>query len=195
MKTIKTCLLGIVIGACLVGGVTFGYNKFSSQSNDKGNATTEVVKTTLSKASDLTAGKMKLEGIVQYDDQGIPVLTQGKFNLYYTATIRAGIDVKDIKINSIDNENKRIKVTIPKAKVLDTPNVEVDKTENTNFVLFDLDQKEDYTKAVKDAKENCLKRVEVDSLLELADTQSESLIRGILNTGFPEYEIQVIKTK
>lgn len=153
--------------------------------------TNEIVKQTLEKSSELTAGKLKLTGVLNYDDKGIPVLTNGKFKMQYEAEVRAGIDVSKIKINNVDNDQKIISVTVPKAEIL---GAEIDPKSlaffDKSITLFDLHKQEDVAKAQSEAKDDIIKKASESGLLELADKQSEDLITGILSTGFPDYTIK-----
>lgn len=188
----KKVIRVLVIIAIVAAGVYFGKDKileFIHQDDPR--VTNEIVKQTLEKSSELTAGKLKLTGVLDYDDKGIPVLTNGKFKMQYEAEVRAGIDVSKIKINDVDNENKIISVTIPKAEIL---GAEVDPASLQFFdktpVIFDFKKEEDVAKAQTEAKKDIIEKASKSGLLELADKQSEDLITGILSTGFPDYTIK-----
>ncbi len=173
-------------------GAIYGPNIYKKLTSKEPTVTSEIVSAKLSAASELTSGKIKMQGFIHFDNQGIPVLTKGTFILEYEAEIRAGIDISKVVINSVDNENKIINITVPKAEILDV-NVDPDslQTNNTSFTLFNLKEKEDLINAQQEAKKHALEYAESSGLLELADQQSATLIKGILATGFPEYTINI----
>lgn len=188
----KKLLKIIILLAVIAAGLYFERDKIFDliHPNDPA-VTNEIVKQTLEKSSELTAGKLKLTGVLNYDDKGIPVLTNGKFRMQYEAEVRAGIDVSKIKINNVDNDKKIISVSVPKAEIL---GAEVDPASldffDKSFTLFDLHKQEDVAKAQSEAKDDIIKKASESGLLELADKQSQDLITGILSTGFPDYTVQ-----
>lgn len=193
MKKFVKALKVIVVVVFLLGSVLYlGKDKIIELIHpDNPDVTNEIVKQTLEKSSELTAGKLRLTGILNYDDKGIPVLTNGKFKMKYEAEVRAGIDVLKIKIDNVDNENKVITVSVPKAEIL---GAEVDPASleffDKSFTILDLNKEEDVAKAQTEAKKDIIEKASQSGLLELADKQSEDLITGILSTGFPDYTIK-----
>lgn len=188
VKALKVIVVLFLIGAVLY----LGKDKIIELIHpDNPDVTNEIVKQTLEKSSELTAGKLRLTGILDYDDNGIPVLTNGKFKMKYEAEVRAGIDVSKIKIDDVDNENKVITVSVPKAEIL---GAEVDPASleffDKSITILDLKKEEDVAKAQAEAKEDIIEKASQSGLLELADKQSEDLITGILSTGFPDYTIK-----
>lgn len=191
VKALKVFVVGFIIGSVLY----LGKDKIIELIHpDNPGVTNEIVKQTLEKSSELTAGKLRLTGILNYDDKGIPVLTNGKFKMKYEAEVRAGIDVSKIKIDNVDNENKVITVSVPKAEIL---GAEVDPASleffDKSFTILDLNKEEDVAKAQTEAKKDIIEKASQSGLLELADKQSEDLITGILSTGFPDYTIKFSK--
>lgn len=193
MKKFVKALKVIVVVVFLLGSVLYlGKDKIIELIHpDNTDVTNAIVKQTLEKSSELTAGKLRLTGILNYDDKGIPVLTNGKFKMKYEAEVRAGIDVLKIKIDNVDNENKVITVSVPKAEIL---GAEVDPASleffDKSFTILDLNKEEDVAKAQTEAKKDIIEKASQSGLLELADKQSEDLITGILSTGFPDYTIK-----
>lgn len=188
VKALKVFVVGFIIGSVLY----LGKDKIIELIHpDNPGVTNEIVKQTLEKSSELTAGKLRLTGILNYDDKGIPVLTNGKFKMKYEAEVRAGIDVSKIKIDNVDNDNKVITVSVPKAEIL---GAEVDPASleffDKSFTILDLNKEEDVAKAQTEAKKDIIEKASQSGLLELADMQSEDLITGILSTGFPDYTIK-----
>lgn len=188
VKALKVFVVGFLIGSVLY----LGKDKIIELIHpDNPGVTNGIVKQTLEKSKELTAGKLRLTGILNYDDKGIPVLTNGKFKMKYEAEVRAGIDVSKIKIDNVDNENKVITVSVPKAEIL---GAEVDPASleffDKSFTILDLNKEEDVAKAQTEAKKDIIEKASQSGLLELADNQSKDLITGILSTGFPDYTIK-----
>jgi len=114
--------------------------------------------------------------------------------MVYEATARAGIDVKEVKIEQ-DDFKPIVWVTIPKAKVLD---VKVDTSSikylKTEFALVNPNPKEDANNANTLAEKDAKKEVEEMGILSAADEQAETLIKGLLQDSIPKkYEIQIKK--
>jgi len=162
--------------------------------NDKAQISSEFINSTLSKASELTTAKLNTKGIYQYSDEGTPVISKADFIMVYRATVRAGIDVNEIK-TTVDNDKRIVWLTIPDAVIQE---VKVDpasiKYYDEKFTLFNLDEKEDANKAQKKAEEDASEEAYNMGILELADKQSEALIKGILEDAIPkDYEIKIKK--
>lgn len=142
--------------------------------------------TALKEASELTTAKLKINGLVDFKDTGIIILNKSDFTMKYTADISAGIDMSKVKIKNddVDHENKKIIVKIPKTTVF-KPNVyhgdKYIKFYDEKFALFNVNEKEDLSRALAMAEEEAKKEAVKNGLLELADKQSETLIKGILS--------------
>lgn len=155
---------------------------------------TDYVKTLITRSSDLTAAKYTFTGITEYQDAGIPVLNQSDFIMVYKATARAGIDVEQVKVK-VDDNSRTVFLTIPKATVQDV-NVDTSSISyfDEGFAIANLDQKQDSNKAIDMAKKDAMEEVSTSGVLEMADTQSEALIKGILQPAIPsDYTFEITK--
>ena len=145
---------------------------------------TRVLRQELEKSAELTAAKLKFTFKSEFKDTGIPVLTKGDFIMIYDVQVRAGVDLNEVEIpeDQIDPNEKVVHVYIPKAKILDEPWVNPDTIEyfDEKFTLFNPDLKEDANRAQKLAQDNARERATDTGILELADKQSEAVIKGIL---------------
>lgn len=183
-KILKIIILLLAVGV-VAALVTLNHNK--KQAVD----TTYII-STLEKASELTTAKLNYTGMSKFEDSGIPFISKSNFSIVYKATARAGIDVKEIKID-VDNAKQIVFITIPKAKVLD---VKVDASTiqffDTKFSLFNINAKEDGMKALSLAEEEAKKEVANMGVLEMADEQSEALVKGLIQDAVPkEYKIEI----
>lgn len=148
----------------------------------------------LEKSSELTTAKLKITGIENYKDAGAMIINRSDFTMVYTATIRAGVDLKEVKIEP-NNITKEIIITMPKAKVFDC-HVNQDEIQyfDEKLALFNLDSKEDANKACALAEQDGIKEAEQTGILEFAETEAEYVIKDILINAIPkEYNIIIKK--
>lgn len=117
-----------------------------------------------------------------------------RFWVEYSATAVLGIDVKQV---SMDLEGNVVKVTLPKAEVLDC-NVNGDSLSPDSYIV-DKDSApvtaEDEVAAFQDAQDGLQKTVEADNnMMNLAQKRAEELLRNYVNslakaTG-TEYQVE-----
>ena len=110
----------------------------------------------------------------------------------YEANARVGIDLEEVEIE-VDNPNKLVTLSIPKAEILD---VKIDpnkiKYYDTKFALFNVNEKEDGNKAQALAEEQAYKDLTEMGVLESANEQALTLIKGLLQNAVPsDYEYKV----
>lgn len=146
----------------------------------------------LSESSELTTAKLKYTGMSEFEDAGIAFINKANFTMVYEATARIGIDVKEVKVRA-DDINKVIHVTVPNASVqevhVDTSTI---KYFDEKFALFNLDQKEDSNDAIALVEKEALDEIGNMGVVEMANTQAASLIKGILANAVPDgYTIEV----
>lgn len=148
----------------------------------------------LEKSSELTTAKLKITGIENYKDAGAMILNRSDFTMVYSATIRAGVEIKEVKIESSAMNPKEIVIVMPNAKVFDC---HVDQNEiqyfDEKFALFNVDSKEDANKACALAEQDGIKEAEATGILEFAETEAEYVIKDILTPALPEGYTLTIK--
>ncbi|MDO4438313.1 MAG: DUF4230 domain-containing protein [Eubacteriales bacterium] len=164
--------------------------------NDKAEITSSYLGTQLSKVGELTTIKLKYDGIAEYKDKGIAFINRSDFIMRYKAVARVGIDLKQVK-TEVDNKNKVVWLTIPKAEI---QSVKVDPADikyyDEKFSLFNVDEKEDGNKAIELAEKEARTALEQMGLLESADLQAFTLIKGILHNAVPsDYEFKLKESK
>ena len=185
-KTITAIvILVIVISVALSIFISLNYNY-------QAKADTEYLNALVSKSSELTTAKLNYTGMTKYTDEGIDIINKADFTMVYKATVRAGINVDEVEITS-DDENKIIYVSIPKATVQE---IKIDNSSieyfDQKFALFNTDEKVDNNKAIALAEEAAEKEAANMGVLELANEQSATLIKGILANAIPDgYIIEV----
>ena len=109
---VATMICLVVVVVVIVGGTIYLTRNKTSEVD------TTYLGAKLEKASELTTTKLTYDGFTKYTDTGVKVINRSDFLMVYTATARAGIDVKEIIIES-NKISKTIKVTLPKAKILE----------------------------------------------------------------------------
>ena len=181
----------IAVGLLVLG---VGVGKFVEHRN-QARVDTHYVDALLTKASELTSAKFNYTGMTRYEDEGVPVINKASFIMVYKATARAGIDMDKVRVQ-VDDDAKTVTLSIPKAEVLDV-NVGSSSIEyfDEGFAIANLDQKEDSNRAIALAKKDAMTEARTSGVLEMADTQSELLIKGILQPAVPDdYTFKVTKT-
>ena len=178
---------GIVIVVLIAIFVMFGINRNSK-------VDTAYLSELLTKSSELTTAQLTIKGLSEYHDEGVYIFNKSDFTLYYTTTIRAGINLENVKITS-DAIKKKIYITIPEAEIfeakVDTNDI---KIYGSGFALFNTNEKEDMAKAISLAEEDAMEYAKTTGILELANEQSETLIKGLLVNAIPSgYTIEVRK--
>lgn len=178
---------GIVIVVLIAIFVMFGINRNSK-------VDTTYLTELLTKSSELTTAKLTIKGLSEYHDEGVYIFNKSDFTLYYTTTIKAGINLENVKITS-DAIKKKIYITIPEAEIfeakVDTNDI---KIYGSGFALFNTNEKEDMAKAISLAEEDAMEYAKTTGILELANEQSETLIKGLLVNAIPSgYTIEVRK--
>ena len=161
--------------------------------NTKSTADFTYLNQLLEKSSELTTAKLKITGIENYKDAGAMIINRSDFTMVYTATIRAGVDLKEVKIEP-NNLTKEIIITMPKAKVFDC-NVNQDEIQyfDEKFALFNVDSKEDANKSCALAEQDGIKEAEKTGILEFAETEAEYVIKDLLANAIPKGYNLIIK--
>lgn len=146
----------------------------------------------LEKSSELTTSKLNYTGMSEYEDSGISFINKSNFVMVYEATARAGIDVKEIKVD-VDQLNDIVWITVPKAKILEVKvNMDSIKYFDEKFALLNVDYKEDANRATALAEEEAFEELENMGILEMANAQAEALIKGLIQDIIPtNYEIKI----
>ncbi len=190
LKKLKKKIIVVVLLIIAAIAVYFGIKLSSEPTVDN-----TYLSSVLSKSSELTTSKLNYTGMTEYHDSGVKIINRSDFIMVYKATVRAGINVKDVK-SEVDQEKKVITLYIPKAEIQE---VKVDpktiKYFDEDFALFNVDEKEDSNKAIALAEDAAEKEAAYMGILKLADEQSEALIKGILSTDMTkDYTFKVIHT-
>lgn len=194
----------IVIIAC-IGGFYVGINKNKNTlevatepiiavSSERGTLDSKTVLAALSESSELTTMKLNVSAVGTFsEDDGIIFLNKSKFTMSYRANVEAGINMNDIEVY-VDNENKLIKLIIPKATI-QAANVDPTTIEyyDERFVLMETKEKENANAAQFLAQSLAQEEAKKSGILELADDKSTIIVKGLLSGVVPNdytFEIQ-----
>lgn len=157
--------------------------------------TSEVLMSKLESSSELVTSKMNMVGVVEYDDAGVPVLSKGDFVMIYKATVKAGIDVKKVQF-AIDDQSRIVYIYVPDAQVLDVKVLpDSVKYYNKGYALFNNDSHEDAVKAQQQAEDDAKKEALETGIIDVADSQSETLVKGILSSVTDGYEMKFVRSE
>ena len=66
--------------------------------------------------SDLTTAEIIYNGVVRFEENGIPLINENSFLMMYSARVKAGIDISQVKVNVTSN---KVVVTLPEVTVQD----------------------------------------------------------------------------
>ena len=144
--------------------------------------------TSLQDASELTTTRLTYVGLISYQEGSIPFLTQKKYHMYYTAHVRAGIDLSQVEVLSLSDGE--VVIRLPEVTIQDI----VIDPDSIEFVdersgLFNPTEMTDTVDAIKIAREHVMENADLDSLLEQADQQAERVIRALLAAEIGEREV------
>lgn len=161
--------------------------------NSEPEITTEQLNVMISESSELTSAKLNGKGYSIYEDEGIPIINRSDFMMIYDYTVRAGFDVKDVTVD-VSNIAKTVTVKVPKSKILDVKvNSKSLQFYDEDFALFNVDEKEDLRSALTAAEVDVYKDSAASGILEYADKQSKTLIKGIIGGAIPEdYSLEFV---
>lgn len=189
----KGLLIGLLVSVLvllLVGGVGVGAFFAVKQTFFKQpQITSASLATKLEDASDLTTAEMTYQGVIHYDDGGIPFITQKKYSMVYQATMEAGIDLSKVQIDVTDD---KVTVKLPEVTV-DDPVVDPDSIDfyDDSFALFDWETKEDAVDAIKEARRDCKNKADIDSLKGKAYDNAKKVVEELLKDAVGDRELEV----
>ena len=200
VRRIRSTLIWILVIGVLVAIVLTWFNMERKKLVDgfmsaEPSLSAETITAKIEAASDLVTSKVTLKGVAEFSDGGWWFFNKGDFVLVYTSEVKAGIDVKKVDL-TVDDGQKIVYIYVPKAEILSVKILpESIKYYNESFALLNFDKKEDANRAQKMAEEVAEKDALGAGVLEAANTQSEILIRGILEEVVGNYEMRFVSSE
>lgn len=152
-----------------------------SQHDEDVEVDTNVLRTELNKLSELATAEMTYACKSDIEEGSVSFVDKAGYTMYYEATVKAGIDVDKIEIS---NEEKKVVVTLPAARVLGTPDIKDDSIQyyNEKKALFNWKDSNFHDEARRQAKEDLLKHSTTKQLLEFANKYAEEVVKDLLST-------------
>jgi len=185
-ETLKWVRL-LAAAALAVGICIFLYSRIRNAGEPE--LTSSFINGKLESASELTTSELAYTGLIKYKEGDIPLLTQNSFSMIYSAQVRAGIDLSVAQIKISD---QKVELTLPECKVqsieIDTDSIEF---YDERLALFNWTKKSDIIDAVAAAKEDVAKKADMDSLMEHAKQQTETLLTALLADAVGKRELVI----
>ena len=186
VKTIKLLIVGILIGAVLLGGGWLLGKTSGGGSRENVEISAIVLQNKISAMSELAVVTYTYTELGQYESSkefyGVKMpFTTNRFLLTYDGVIKAGIDMTEVKVD-VDQGAKTVTVTLPQAEILsheiDEDSVKIYDEKTSIFNAFTI---EDYTSFYADQKKTVEKKARDKGLLTEAQTQAENAVRQLLD--------------
>ena len=186
MKTIKLLIVGILIGAVLLGGGWLLGKTSGGGSRENVEISAIVLQNKISAMSELAVVTYTYTELGQYESSkefyGVKMpFTTNRFLLTYDGVIKAGIDMTEVKVD-VDQSVKTVTVTLPQAEILsheiDEDSVKIYDEKTSIFNAFTI---EDYTSFYADQKKTVEKKARDKGLMSEAQTQAENAVRQLLD--------------
>ena len=186
VKTIKLLIVGILIGAVLLGGGWLLGTTSGGGSRENVEISAIVLQNKISAMSELAVVTYTYTELGQYESSkefyGVKMpFTTNRFLLTYDGVIKAGIDMTEVKVD-VDQGVKTVTVTLPQAEILsheiDEDSVKIYDEKTSIFNAFTI---EDYTSFYADQKKTVEKKARDKGLLTEAQTQAENAVRQLLD--------------
>ena len=186
VKTIQLLIVGILIGAVLLGGGWLLGKTSGGGSRENVEISAIVLQNKISAMSELAVVTYTYTELGQYESSkefyGVKMpFTTNRFLLTYDGVIKAGIDMTEVKVD-VDQGVKTVTVTLPQAEILsheiDEDSVKIYDEKTSIFNAFTI---EDYTSFYADQKKTVEKKARDKGLLTEAQTQAENAVRQLLD--------------
>lgn len=191
-QTFKNIIILVVVAA-----IFFLVGKIWPSGEEPTVMTSDLLSQQISEISELATVEYNYTNMGKFENQAtfygwkVPFTTKS-FIISYDGKIKAGVDMTQVEVNV---SKKKIKVTVPKAKILsheiDEKSIEVfDETKN----IFNQISITDYNQFAIDQKDKMEKSVKEKGLLEEAQKKVESTIKTFiksLNKSSIDYEITI----
>ncbi len=175
-KFAKTCFLLLLALLLGMGAGICGYRRYTAPKEPE--LTSAFVSGKLEAVSELTNARLTYTGLIKYSEGKIPFVTKNSFSMIYTAKVRAGLDIRQAEI---DIQEDQVVITLPECEV---QSIEIDEDSiefyDEQWALFNRTEKEDVIDMVAAAKADVSEKADMESLIQNARTQTERIVRGLL---------------
>lgn len=185
VKTVKLLIVGILLGAVLLGGGWLLGRTSGGGSQKQEELSAIVLQNQISSMSELAVVTYTYTELGQYESSkefyGVKMpFTTNHFLLTFDGVIKAGIDMTEVIVD-VDQDAKVVTVKLPDAKILsheiDEDSVKIYDEKTSIFNPFTV---EDYTSFYADQKKTVEEKAREKGLLTEAQTQAENAVRQLL---------------
>lgn len=189
----------IIIIVILCGGGFLLYRNFANNLSDTIKHETannvEIVREKLQETAELNTGSYLCTDVLtradsrKFKDWKIP-FTEKSFIVSYDGVVKAGI--KDLTKAKITESKNTIIVRLPEVEITETSidNDSFEKLDESNNI-FNPISIEDLNEAQKELKEKMVDRAIEKGVLDIAESNAETIIAGMLENSNDDYEIKV----
>ena len=189
----------IVIIVILCGGGFLLYRNFANNLSDTIKHETansvEIVREKLQETAELNTGSYLCTDVLtradsrKFKDWKIP-FTEKSFIVSYDGVVKAGI--KDLTKAKVTESGNTIIVRLPEVEITETSidNDSFEKLDESNNI-FNPISIEDLNEAQKELKEKMVDRAIEKGVLDIAESNAETIIAGMLENSNDDYEIKV----
>ena len=180
--------VGLVVAFAL-GAFTMLHDYLNPQPNDEPRITDVFISGKLENASEVTSAKYIYSGIKDYEEGFLPIINRSAFSMYYTATVRAGIEnTADIKHEVTDD---KVILTLPASKIIDV-HIHPDSLRyfDKEDPLIHPNDREQVATLLQVAEEDA-RNADMSELLDLADEQLEKIMEGIFKDSIGDKKLVI----
>ena len=195
---LKAFLLGFILGGLvlllavrlstskeLMNLLFPGFSFMDEQTNEVV-VTDTFLESRLEAASELTTAKFIYSGVLDSDSGGVDFINRSRFSMFYSAVVRAGIDVKDIDIE-VDDE--KVTLVIPSATVTD---VHIDPTSLRFFDeksgIVSSNSHNETAKALQ-LVEKDIRKADMTTQISFANEQLDGVLSGLFEGVIGDREL------
>ena len=190
MKKMFLVIIAVMVLSFFVAGlgIFVGYKLFHKEEK-KPEITSAFISSKIEEVSDLTSAEMTYNGVIYYKEGDIPFITQKSYTMSYTAEIRAGIDVSEVKVNVVGNT---VVVKLPETEI-QSINVDPNSVHfyDESHALFNWDDKKDGVEAIKNAEADVEANADLQELKSKSENNSKKIIEDILRDAVDE-DMQIV---
>ncbi|MBT9769403.1 DUF4230 domain-containing protein [Coprococcus catus] len=192
IKKLKMIGISMIVGILI--GVLIGiliYKKVDNVMNKK-EVTLDYLTGKLENIGEFATQEVTYTSRVQIEKGSIPFITQKGFTMEYNATLKAGVEIENLKI---DKKGDKYIISLPHADFLDTAHIDPNSIKfiDEKKAVLNWNNKDDVAEAIAKAEKDVMENPTVDKemLFERADENVERLIHVFLDDLVGEDNIEI----
>ena len=192
IKKLKMIGISMIVGILI--GVLIGiliYKKVDNVMNKK-EVTLDYLTGKLENIGEFATQEVTYTSRVQIEKGSITFITQKGFTMEYNATLKAGVEIENLKI---DKKGDKYIISLPHADFLDTAHIDPNSIKfiDEKKAVLNWNNKDDVAEAIAKAEKDVMENPTVDKemLFERADENVERLIHVFLDDLVGEDNIEI----